>query len=101
MGANMQRQAVPTRSEAPVVGTEHGSTQHWTPVTPREKPGVVSSVDAKAVSKARNDGALCLPDHEVRTRVTAQPARCGESQRVEYRDVIADGPFTTAASWHR
>ena len=102
MGANMQRQAVPLlESEAPVVGTgmeKYAALDSGDSVLAK-KPGVVSSVDAKTVIVRNDDGSVST--YPIMKFSRSNPGNCynqrvvvKEGQRVEYRDVIADGPST-------
>ncbi|MFB4290039.1 DNA-directed RNA polymerase subunit beta [Nonomuraea sp. ATR24] len=102
MGANMQRQSVPLiRSEAPLVGTgmEYRAATDAGDVISAEKAGVVEEVSADYVTVMNDDG----------TRTTYRVAKfkrsnqgtsfnqkpiVAEGDRVEARQVIADGPST-------
>ncbi|MEV4225211.1 DNA-directed RNA polymerase subunit beta, partial [Nonomuraea sp. NPDC049725] len=102
MGANMQRQSVPLiRSEAPLVGTgmEYRAATDAGDVISAEKAGVVEEVSADYVTVLNDDG----------TRTTYRVAKfkrsnqgtsfnqkpiVAEGDRVEARQVIADGPST-------
>ena len=64
-----------------------------------KKPGVVSSVDAKTVIVRNDDGSVST--YPIMKFSRSNPGNCynqrvvvKEGQRVEYRDVIADGPST-------
>ena len=79
-----------------------------------EEAGVVSSVDAKTVIVRNDDGSVST--YPIMKFSRSNPGNCynqrvvvkGKGQRVEYRDVIADGPSTDGGelalgrtcSWH-
>ncbi len=102
MGANMQRQAVPlVRSEAPLVGTgmELRAAIDAGDVVVAEKAGVVEEVSADYVTVMADDGTR----HSYRMRKFSRSnhGTCANQkpivdagQRVEFGQVIADGPCT-------
>ncbi|MGV1006159.1 MAG: DNA-directed RNA polymerase subunit beta, partial [Candidatus Nanopelagicales bacterium] len=105
MGANMQRQAVPLlRSEAPLVGTgmEYRAAVDAGDVVAAKKGGVVSEVSADHVTIANDDGTydtyrLRKFDRSNQGTCFNQKTLVDEGQRVEERQVIADGPCTDTA----
>ena len=102
MGANMQRQAVPlVRSESPLVGTgmELRAAIDAGDVVVAEKAGVVEEVSADYVTVMADDGTR----HSYRMRKFARSNQgtCAnqrpivdEGQRIEFGQVLADGPCT-------
>ncbi|MFC8526754.1 DNA-directed RNA polymerase subunit beta [Nocardia sp. NPDC057227] len=102
MGANMQRQAVPLiRSEAPLVGTgmELRAAVDAGDVVVNEKPGVVEEVSADYVTVMADDGTR--KSYRMRKFNRSNQGTCSnqrpivdEGQRVEYGQVLADGPCT-------
>ncbi len=102
MGANMQRQAVPLiRSEAPVVGTgmELRAAVDAGDVVVNEKPGVVEEVSADYITVMHDDGTR--RSYRMRKFARSNQGTCAnqrpivdEGQRVEFGQVLADGPCT-------
>ncbi|UGT64599.1 DNA-directed RNA polymerase subunit beta [Nocardia asteroides] len=102
MGANMQRQAVPLiRSEAPLVGTgmELRAAVDAGDVVVNEKAGVVEEVSADYVTVMADDGTR--KSYRMRKFNRSNQGTCSnqrpivdEGQRVEYGQVLADGPCT-------
>jgi len=102
MGANMQRQAVPLmRSEAPLVGTgmELRAAVDAGDVIINEKAGVVEEVSADYVTVMADDGTR--KSYRMRKFARSNQGTCAnqrpivdEGQRVEARQVLADGPCT-------
>ena len=102
MGANMQRQAVPlVRSESPLVGTgmELRAAVDAGDVVVAEKAGVVEEVSADYVTVMADDGTR----HSYRMRKfnRSNQGTCAnqrpivdEGQRIEFGQVLADGPCT-------
>ena len=102
MGANMQRQAVALlESEAPVVGTgmeKYAALDSGDSVLAK-KAGVVSEVSADLVMVRNDDGTSS--SYPIMKFSRSNPGNCYNQrvvvkagQRVEERDVIADGPST-------
>jgi DNA-directed RNA polymerase subunit beta len=102
MGANMMRQAVPLlKSEAPLVGTgmEYRAAVDAADVIVSEKPGVVQEVSADYVTVANDDGTYTtyrVQKFQRSNQGTAfnQKVVVNEGQRVEFNQVLADGPCT-------
>ncbi|MBB6120997.1 DNA-directed RNA polymerase subunit beta [Nocardiopsis algeriensis] len=102
MGSNMQRQAVPLlRAEAPFVGTgmEYRAATDAGDVILAEKAGVVEDVTADYVTVMADDGTrktYRLHKFERSNQGTCFNQRpiVVEGQRVEERQVLADGPST-------
>ena len=113
MGANMQRQAVPLlRPEAPIVGTgmEHKSCMDSEVVILAEGDGIVTKMDARAITVAYDNGetkeykltkflrsnhGTCINQHpivDVGERVHGR--RLNENGVWEDPTVLADGPAT-------
>lgn len=102
MGANMQRQAVPLiRSESPVVGTgmELRAAVDAGDVIVNEKPGVVEEVSADYITVMHDDGSR--RSYRMRKFARSNQGTCAnqrpivdEGQRVEFGQVLADGPCT-------
>ena len=113
MGANMQRQAVPLlRPEAPIVGTgmEHKICMDSEVVILAEGDGIVTKMDARAITVAYDNGetkeykltkflrsnhGTCINQHpivDVGERVHGR--RLNESGVWEDPTVLADGPAT-------
>ncbi|MEU1983500.1 DNA-directed RNA polymerase subunit beta [Nocardia sp. NPDC019395] len=102
MGANMQRQAVPLiRSESPLVGTgmELRAAVDAGDVVVNEKPGVVEEVSADYITVMHDDGTR--RSYRMRKFARSNQGTCAnqrpivdEGQRVEYGQVLADGPCT-------
>lgn len=102
MGANMQRQAVPLiRSEAPVVGTgmELRAAVDAGDVVVNEKAGVVEEVSADYITVMHDDGTR--RSYRMRKFARSNQGTCAnqrpivdEGQRVEFGQVLADGPCT-------
>ncbi|CAM3693410.1 DNA-directed RNA polymerase subunit beta [Nocardiopsis rhodophaea] len=102
MGSNMQRQAVPLlRAEAPVVGTgmEYRAATDAGEVVLAESAGVVEDVTADYVTVMADDGSrktYRLGKFRRSNQGTCFNQRpiVTEGQRVEERQVLADGPST-------
>ena len=113
MGANMQRQAVPLlRPEAPIVGTgmEHKICMDSEVVILAEGDGIVTKMDARAITVAYDNGetkeykltkflrsnhGTCINQHpivDVGERVHGR--RLNEQGVLEDPTVLADGPAT-------
>ncbi len=105
MGANMQRQAVPLlRPEAPIVGTgmEHKICMDSEVVVLAEGDGVVTKVDARAISVKYDSGVT--KDYKLTKFLRSNHGTCINQQpivsvgeRVHGGDdptVLADGPAT-------
>ncbi|MBO0852988.1 MAG: DNA-directed RNA polymerase subunit beta [Nocardia sp.] len=102
MGANMQRQAVPLiRSESPLVGTgmELRAAVDAGDVVVNEKPGVVEEVSADYITVMHDDGTRL--SYRMRKFARSNQGTCAnqrpivdEGQRVEFGQVLADGPCT-------
>ena len=113
MGANMQRQAVPLlRPEAPIVGTgmEHKICRVFEVVILAEGDGIVTKMDARAITVAYDNGetkeykltkflrsnhGTCINQHpivDVGERVHGR--RLNENGVWEDPTVLADGPAT-------
>src|ERR1700727_384253 len=102
MGSNMQRQSVPLlRSEAPLVGTgmEYRAATDAGDVIVAEKPGVVEESCADYVTVGNDDGTrntYLVAKFRRSNQGTCfnQKPVVEEGQRVEERQVLADGPCT-------
>ena len=102
MGSNMQRQSVPLlRSEAPLVGTgmEYRAATDAGDVIVAEAAGVVTEVSADEVTVAQDDGisrSYRLQKFRRSNQGTSFNQRpiVDEGDRVEARQVLADGPCT-------
>jgi DNA-directed RNA polymerase subunit beta len=102
MGSNMQRQSVPLlRSETPVVGTgmEYRAATDAGDVVLAEKAGVVEESCADFVTVMNDDGTRTT--YHVQKFRRSNQGTCfnqkpivEEGQRVEERQVLADGPCT-------
>ncbi|GAA1993792.1 DNA-directed RNA polymerase subunit beta [Nocardiopsis rhodophaea] len=102
MGSNMQRQAVPLlRAEAPVVGTgmEYRAATDAGEVVLAESAGVVEDVTADYVTVMADDGSR--KTYRLGKFRRSNQGTCFnqrpiviEGQRVEERQVLADGPST-------
>jgi len=102
MGSNMQRQSVPLlRSEAPYVGTgmEYRAATDAGDVIVAEKAGVVTEVSADEITVANDDATYTT--YLVRKFTRSNQGTCynqrpivAEGQRIEARQVVADGPCT-------
>src|SRR6202035_301918 len=102
MGSNMQRQSVPLlRSEAPLVGTgmEYRAATGAGDVILAEEPGVVEESCADYVTVMHDDGTRTR--HPIQRSRRSNQGTCfnqkpvvEEGQRVEERQVLADGPCT-------
>jgi DNA-directed RNA polymerase subunit beta len=102
MGSNMQRQSVPLlRSEAPLVGTgmEYRAATDAGDVVLAEKPGIVEESCADYVTVMNDDGTRTT--YHVQKFRRSNQGTCfnqkpivDEGQRVEARQVLADGPCT-------
>jgi DNA-directed RNA polymerase subunit beta len=102
MGSNMQRQSVPLlRSEAPLVGTgmEYRCATDAGDVVLAEKAGVVEESCADYVTVMNDDGTRTT--YHVQKFRRSNQGTCfnqkpivDEGQRVEERQVLADGPCT-------
>jgi DNA-directed RNA polymerase subunit beta len=104
MGANMMRQAVPLlRSEAPLVGTgmEYRCAVDAGDVIRADKPGTVAEVSADYVTVANDDGTQTtyrVAKFQRSNQGTSfnQKVFVDEGARVEFGQVLADGPCTQA-----
>ncbi|MGW5163429.1 DNA-directed RNA polymerase subunit beta, partial [Nonomuraea wenchangensis] len=102
MGANMMRQSVPLlRSEAPFVGTgmEYRAATDTGDLVLAAKAGVVEEVCADYVTVRNDDGTsttyrLATFRHSNQGTSINQKPIVDEGERVEARQVIADGPST-------
>ena len=102
MGANMQRQAVPLlRPEAPIVATgqEHKNCIDSEIVILAEGPGTVTKVSARYITVAYDNGET--KEYRLTKYLRSNHTTCinqrpivEAGQRVEYHDVLADGPST-------
>jgi DNA-directed RNA polymerase subunit beta len=102
MGSNMQRQSVPLlRSEAPLVGTgmEYRCATDAGDVVLAEKAGVVEESCADYVTVMNDDGTRTT--YHIQKFRRSNQGTCfnqkpvvEEGQRVEERQVLADGPCT-------
>jgi DNA-directed RNA polymerase subunit beta len=104
MGANMMRQAVPLlRNEAPLVGTgmEYRCAVDAGDVIRAEKPGTVAEVSADYVTVANDDATQTtyrVAKFQRSNQGTSfnQKVLVDEGVRVEFGQVLADGPCTEA-----
>ena len=102
MGSNMQRQAVPLlTTEAPIVATgmEYKAGTDSGVVVLAKKPGIVETVDANHVLVKNDDGTET--DYPIIKFLRSNQSTCvnqrpivSEGERVEERQVLADGPAT-------
>jgi DNA-directed RNA polymerase subunit beta len=102
MGANMQRQAVPLlRPEAPVVATgqEHKNCIDSEVALLAEGPGTVTRVSARHISVKYDSGKI--REYRLTKYLRSNHGTCINQrpivevgQRVEFQDVLADGPST-------
>ena len=102
MGANMQRQAVPLlRPEAPIVATgqEHKNCIDSEVAILAEGPGVVTKVSARYITVKYDNGET--KDYRLTKYLRSNHSTCinqrpivNAGQRVEYHDVLTDGPST-------
>ena len=102
MGANMQRQAVPLlRPEAPIVATgqEHKNCEDSEIAILAEGPGVVTKVSARYITVQYDNGEK--KEYRLTKYLRSNHTTCinqrpvvEAGQRVEYHDVLADGPST-------
>ena len=102
MGANMQRQAVPLlRPEAPIVATgqEHKNCIDSEVVILAEGPGVVTKVSARYITVRYDSGET--KEYRLTKYLRSNHTTCinqrpivNAGQRVDYQDVLADGPST-------
>ena len=102
MGANMQRQAVPLlTTQAPIVATgqEHKNCIDSEVAILAEDDGVVTKVAADSVSVRYDDGRV--EDYRLTKYLRSNHGTCinqrpivDAGQRVEFQDVLADGPST-------
>ncbi|MEA4934723.1 MAG: DNA-directed RNA polymerase subunit beta [Lawsonibacter sp.] len=102
MGANMQRQAVPLlRPEAPIVATgqEHKNCIDSEVAILAEGPGTVTKVSARFITVAYDNGKT--KEYRLTKYLRSNHTTCinqrpivDAGQRVEYQDVLADGPST-------
>ena len=102
MGANMQRQAVPLlTTQAPIVATgqEHKNCIDSEVAILAEDDGVVTRVAADSVSVRYDDGRV--EDYRLTKYLRSNHGTCinqrpivDVGQRVEFQDVLADGPST-------
>jgi len=102
MGSNMQRQSVPLiRSEAPLVGTgmEFNAAVDAGDVIVAEKAGVVTEVSADSITVMNDDGTTSTYRVQKFRRSNQgtsfnQRPLVVEGQKVQARQVLADGPCT-------
>jgi len=102
MGSNMQRQSVPLiRSEAPLVGTgmEFNAAVDAGDVIVAEKAGVVTEVSADSITAMNDDGTTSTYRVQKFRRSNQgtsfnQRPLVVEGQKVQARQVLADGPCT-------
>ena len=102
MGANMQRQAVPLlRPEAPIVATgqEHKNCIDSEVAILAEGPGTVTKVSARYITVAYDNGET--KEYRLTKYLRSNHTTCinqrpivDAGQRVDYQDVLADGPST-------
>ena len=102
MGANMQRQAVPLlRPEAPIVATgqEHKNCIDSEVAILAEGPGVVTKVSARYITVQYDNGEV--KEYRLTKYLRSNHTTCINQrpivevgQRVDYQDVLADGPST-------
>ena len=102
MGANMQRQAVPLlRPEAPVVATgqEHKNCIDSEVAILAEGPGTVTKVSARYITVKYDNGQT--KEYRLTKYLRSNHGTCinqrpivNIGQRVEFQDVLADGPST-------
>ena len=102
MGANMQRQAVPLlRPEAPIVATgqEHKNCIDSEVAILAEGPGTVKRVSARHITVAYDNGQT--KEYRLTKYLRSNHGTCinqrpivNIGQRVDYHDVLADGPST-------
>ena len=102
MGANMQRQAVPLlRPEAPIVATgqEHKNCIDSEVAILAEGPGVVTKVSARYITVRYDSGET--KEYRLTKYLRSNHTTCinqrpivNSGQRVDYQDVLADGPST-------
>ena len=102
MGANMQRQAVPLlRPEAPIVATgqEHKNCIDSEVAILAEGPGVVTKVSARYITVRYDSGET--KEYRLTNYLRSNHTTCinqrpivNAGQRVDYQDVLADGPST-------
>ena len=102
MGANMQRQAVPLlRPEAPVVATgqEHKNCIDSEVAILAEGPGTVTKVSARYITVKYDNGQT--KEYRLTKYMRSNHGTCinqrpivNIGQRVEFQDVLADGPST-------
>ena len=102
MGANMQRQAVPLlRPEAPIVATgqEHKNCIDSEVAILAEGPGTVTKVSARYITVAYDSGET--KEYRLTKYLRSNHTTCinqrpivEAGQRVEFHDVLADGPST-------
>ena len=102
MRANMQRQAVPLlRPEAPIVATgqEHKNCIDSEVAILAEGPGVVTKVSARYITVRYDSGET--KEYRLTKYLRSNHTTCinqrpivNAGQRVDYQDVLADGPST-------
>ena len=102
MGANMQRQAVPLlRPEAPIVATgqEHKNCIDSEVAILAEGPGIVTRVSARYITVKYDSGET--KEYRLTKYLRSNHGTCinqrpivDVGQRVEFQDVLADGPST-------
>ena len=102
MGANMQRQAVPLlRPEAPIVATgqEHKNCIDSEVAILAEGPGTVTRVSARYITVKYDSGVT--KEYRLTKYLRSNHGTCinqrpivDVGQRVEFQDVLADGPST-------
>ncbi len=104
MGANMQRQAVPLlRPEAPIVATgqEHKNCVDSEVAILAEGTGTVTKVSARYITVAYDDPKLGTKEYRLTKYLRSNHTTCinqrpivDAGQRVDFQDVLADGPST-------
>ena len=104
MGANMQRQAVPLlRPETPIVATgqEHKNCIDSEVAILAEGTGTVTKVSARYITVAYDDPELGTKEYRLTKFLRSNHTTCinqrpivDAGQRVDYQDVLADGPST-------
>ena len=104
MGANMQKQAVPlVRAEAPYIGTgvEARAARDGGDMVLAEGDGTVTEVSGDSITveyearrrAARSTGCSSSAGR-TRTPASTSAPGCGEGDRVDLGDILADGPST-------
>lgn len=102
MGSNMQKQAVPLlKTESPIVGTgmEYKAAVDSGTVVLARRAGTVTKVDADKIEITAKDGTVDV--YEIIKFMRSNQGTCinqcpivSEGQKVEAKEVIADGPAT-------